>query len=163
MLPLSGSALARRRSRGGELVSVLSKTDFIFDGRPGSPGGSVQVAPLAVGIDTEGWKSGMLIVRLHTISTPWSVTAVAKVQPLACALVPEDPSVVFSSGTVLSGGGGPAEVSITSSSTAGSLLTAGFNTGLAGQLMVQLVFEQGATAGSAQGFAISIDLVGRDR
>ena len=159
MLPVNGSDLRRDRRRGGELVEVLSKTDFSFDGRDS---GSDQVVPLAVGIDTSGWKSGVLAVRLHAIGT-WSASATAIIEPYNVSLVPEDPSIVYT-GALLTGPGGvgTAEVRIINTIAAGALVMKEFGSAVGHQLMVRLVWNQGPTpAVGAQTFSISCDLVGR--
>jgi hypothetical protein len=150
-LPHSGPPFTSRSGVG--LVPIIAKTDFSFDGRTSTN----QDAVLATGIDSRGWKSGVVVVRLHAKNS-WSGSAILSVNVDNVSLDPVDPSVVFVGSRV-------ASPSISSGATAPLLTVASLNLATIGeQLQVSLRWSQGATpAGAAQTLSISIDLLGRPR
>jgi hypothetical protein len=137
----------------GELVSVIARTDFAFDGRISTN----QDVVLATGIDSRRWKSGAVITRMHTKGT-WSVSAILNIFVDNVSLNPVDPSVVFVGSRV-------AAPQILAASNAPLLNVSGLTLAAIGpQLQVSIRWSQGATAAAAaQPFSLSIDLVGRPR
>ena len=143
------------RGGNGYLVNVIPKTDFSFDGR--APGGTDQDVPIAVGIDSSAWVSGVILVRVHSKNL-WSGTASLSVLVQNIMIVPEEPDVVFVSTTNLVS----SAISITNLTVpaAPALFVSALAT-MGPQLRVLVRFAQGATAGTAQTIAIGVDLVGR--
>lgn len=149
----SSSRLSLASRFGGELIEVIERTDYSFDGRTTSN----QDIVLATGIDSRRWKSGAAIIRLHAKSG-WSASAILSINIDNISLTPEDPSVVFTGSRV-------ASPQILAAAAAPLLVVSGLTLAAIGpQLQVSLRWSQGATAaGAAQTLSLSIDLVGRPR
>ena len=152
-----GNATIGRASAGGlvGLIPIIDKTDFSFDGRTS---GSTQSVPLAIGVDSSLWVSGVLVVRLHTKGTwPAGSSGSATVTVESIGLVPEDPSVVFVAS--------PAVVTssaIVLATTAPFLDVTALTAPIGSLLQVRLLWSQGAGAGTGvHAFSISVALVGR--
>lgn len=143
-----------RGAGNGYVIPIIPKTDFSFDGRVSVD----QDIPVAVGVDTSAFVTGVLAVRLHSRGAAWTGTAKLSVMVQNIMLTPEEPDVVFLA---------PADLvpalsnTITSSTAIGTLFISSL---LAMGPMVRVVvrFNQGATAaGGPQTIAIGVDLVGR--
>jgi hypothetical protein len=146
------------RGGNGYLVNVIPKTDFSFDGRAATPPAADQDVPIAVGIDSSAWVSGVILVRVHSKNL-WSTTASLSILVQNIMIVPEEPDVVFASTTNLVS----TAISITNGTvaTAPALFVSSLAT-MGAQLRVLVRFSQGLTpAGAAQTIAIGVDLVGR--
>jgi hypothetical protein len=139
---------------GGCLFPILSKTDVSFDGRNS---GTNQIVPVAVGIDSSSWVSGVLAVRLHAKNTWATSPARLHVKVQNIMLVPEEPDVVY-----LASGDVSSVAFVQGTDSAPLLKVAAFAAPIGPMLRVILEWEQGATAASAaQTASISVDLVGR--
>jgi hypothetical protein len=137
----------------GELVQIIPKTLFGFDGRSNSQ----QDITLALSVPTAEWVSAVLLVRLH-FKLNWSGTASAAVVLQDIQIPPEDPSVFFQTGSP-----DRQTLSIPNGATAGTLVWTAFSNSPGSNLRVVLRWLQGATAASGvQNIAIGVDLVGRD-
>lgn len=137
------------------LVPVIPKTDFSFDGRSST----LQDVPLATGIDSSSWVSAVLAVRIHAKGT-FSATGKAVIMVQNIMLVPEEPDVVYVAPTDLTGGN--LTISSAAADAAGVLKVLALTGPIGPMLRVLLRFDQGATAaGAAQTFTMSVDLVGR--
>ena len=139
------------RGGNGYLVNVIPKTDFGFDGRVGGP----QSIPLAVGIDSSAWVSGVLLVRVHAKST-WAAAPLATVLVENIMIVPEEPDVVFSGATALAS----ADLAL---ATVGSLTVVPLTAGSIGAMLrVRINYQSTATGQTVPNtIAIGVDLVGR--
>jgi hypothetical protein len=137
------------RGGNGYWVNVIPKTDFSFDGRSTS----IQLVPLAVGIDSSAWVSGALLVRVHAKSS-WTGTIVASVVVENIMLVPEEPDVVFAATTAL------ASADLVAAGV-GSLTVAPFTAGNVGAMLRVRISYQTTVAASLNTIAIGVDLVGR--
>ena len=139
----------------GFVVPILPKTDFSFDGRVSVD----QDVPVAVGVDTSGFVSGVLAVRLHSRGALWTSTAKLSVLVQNIMLTEEEPDVVFISATNLV----TTPIDILLSTPVPTLFISPLST--MGPLVRVLVrFNQGATALTGvqtAPIAIGIDLVGR--
>ncbi len=145
------------RGGNGYLVPVIPKTDFSFDGRAATPPNADQDVPIAVGIDSSAWVSGVILVRVHSRGSWPSNTASLSVVVQNMMLVPEEPDVVFFSTTNLVS----TPITITNSTTAPALFVSSLAT-MGPQLRVLVRFSQGTTGvTAAQNIAIGVDLVGR--
>ncbi len=131
------------------VVEVARRVDSSFDGRASS----TETLLLATGIDTASWRRGVLEVLVHQLSS-FAASAVLWVRVRGVELDPSDPSVELIGPEV-------ASVRVESSTLAGELLTAGFETAAA-RLRVSLEWVQGAVeAASPQTVALTIRLIGR--
>jgi len=137
------------RGGNGYWVNVIPKTDFSVDGRSTS----IQLVPLAVGIDSSAWVSGALLVRVHAKSS-WTGTIVASVVVENIMLVPEEPDVVFAATTAL------ASADLVAAGV-GSLTVAPFTAGNVGAMLRVRISYQTTVAASLNTIAIGVDLVGR--
>jgi hypothetical protein len=140
------------RGGNGYLVPVIPKTDFSFDGRINTD----QDVPIAVGIDSSAWVSGVILVRVHSRGGTWPTGASLNVLVQNIMLVPEEPDLVFINTTSLL----TTAIAITNSTNAGALFVSSLTT-MGPQLRVLLRFSQGPNAGAAQTISIGVDLVGR--
>ncbi|MBL9021982.1 MAG: hypothetical protein JNL21_07260 [Myxococcales bacterium] len=138
----------------GYLQTILSKTDTSWDGRLGA----FQEIPVATGVDSSAWVSGVLLAKLHA-KNAWANTSTKLiVQVKNIMLVPEEPDVVYvSSATPV------ASVEfVQGTDNAPALKLAQFTGPIGPMLQVILRWEQGSTAaGAAQTASVSVDLVGR--
>jgi len=138
----------------GYLIPILGKTEVAFEGRVAA--GVFQDIPLAVGIDSSEFVSGLLLAKLHAKNT-WSTSAVLRLWAQNIMLVPEEPDVVY-----LSSAAAVAEVTFNNSSVAPALGLTAFTGVIGPMLRVFLRWDQGATAWTGtQTASISVDLVGR--
>jgi hypothetical protein len=141
----------------GQLVQVIPKRDFSFDGRAAS--GVVQDAPLAEGIDAAGFASGALVVRLHAKNT-WASTALVEIIVQSMSPAAEEPQTLFvKTDTAVA----TATIRQSDSPAVPGLYVVNFASPIAGALRVLLRFTQGTTAATAaQTFSLGVDLVGRE-
>lgn len=140
----------------GYLIPVIPKSDFSFDARAG---GATQDLPLAVGIDSSSWVSGVLVVRLHARNS-WSGTTTLNVIVDNIQLVPEEPDVVFVSSAVTpvaTTGATP----INGLTTVPSLILVPFTTPIGSLLRVRLNYQCTAQQTGANTIALGVDLIGR--
>lgn len=136
----------------GYLVPVIPKTDFSFDSRAA---GASQDVPLAVGIDSSGWVSGVLLVRVHA-KAAWTGTTNLAVLVENIQLVPEEPNVVFAAA-----GAAVATVNIVSGTAAPSLNLTSFLAPIGNMLRVRISYTCTVTQGSANTVSLGVDLIGR--
>lgn len=73
-----------------DVVDVAKRLDIIFDARVFSE----QLVPLATGIDTREWASGVLVVTLHQ-RNEWPPDTTLDIAVEVIDVVPEDPEPVF--------------------------------------------------------------------
>ncbi len=142
----------------GYLHSILSKTNVSFDGRNPGVGITTQDIPVAQGIDSSSWVSGLVAVRLHERNT-WANGASLKIVVQNIMLVPEEPDVVY-----VATAADVATVSFTNVGTDNPpiLRLTQFAAPIGPMLRVLIRWEQGTTVqAGAQTAAISVDLVGR--
>lgn len=149
----------------GYLVPVIPKTDFAFDGRTPTPTSNTVVdIPIATGIDTSSWVSGVLAVRLHAKNT-WVSTGTLNVFVDNIVLVPEEPDVVFAASYTKSDGtafGTPAGTVTFGNADAAPLLRLTSLSTLGPMVRVRVNWVNGsATSAGLSTFSIGIDLVGR--
>ncbi len=137
----------------GYLVPILPKTDFAFDGRLGTAPVGNQDVPVAVGVDSSSWVSGILAVRLHARNA-WLAGNVLSVIVDNIMLAPEEPDVVFAASPSL------ATVTFNNGDNAPLLKTATL-TGMGPMLRVMVRWHPGSANAFSATMAIGIDLVGR--
>jgi hypothetical protein len=138
----------------GYLIPILGKTEVAYEGRVAA--GVFQDVPIAVGVDSSEFVSGLLLAKLHTKNT-WSASGVLRILAQNIMLVPEEPDVVY-----LSTATAVAEVTFSNSDVAPALKLTPFTGVIGPMLRILLRWDQGATAWTGtQTASISIDLVGR--
>lgn len=136
----------------GAQVNVIRRTDYGFS-MPVSTSQDVVLAPL---IDTLGWVSAVLIVRLYA-KTFAATTATVTVVVQNAMVGPEDEVTVLVPSTDL------ATAQIVNADVAPKLIQAVIAPGTQGlgrYMRVLMRYAQGANLG-AQTFTLGIDLVGR--
>ena len=139
----------------GQLIEVIPKTEYRFDGRTGT----TQEIILRERIPTVAFASGVLLVRVHSTAN-MSGTAAAKIEVLRQSESRFDPGTFF----IQARGGGVeiASVTIDSSTSTPILLSDDFSVPIAAMVRVMLEWSQGGTpAGADQIIVIGVDLVGR--
>ncbi len=143
--------------RPGELIDVVRKTDFSFDGRANS----TQVITLAEGVDVSAYTSITMMTRLHEknlwrTSGGMPTSAVARVQIQSTYLDPDDPDVSFVDSRATQSD------SITDATVVPFLSVVEHTFDAGALLLVTLRFSQlSLEAGSVQTMAISVELCGR--
>jgi hypothetical protein len=135
----------------GQLIEIIPKTLFSFDGRIGT----TQIIVLKDFVNTVGFSSGALVVRVHAVSG--IVTgASAKVVAYNQSRDRDDPGVFFAGSQIA------ATDQITSTS-AGKLEVAQLTPPISSAVRVTVEWSQGGTAASGpQLVTIAVDLVGRE-
>lgn len=136
----------------GYVVPVIPKSDFSFDSHAA---GASQDIPLAVGIDSSAWVSGVLLVRVHAKAT-WSGTTNLAVLVENIQIVPEEPDVIFAVS-----GAPVATVNIVSGTLAQSLNVAAFGAPIGNMLRVRISYTCTVAQASANTVSLGVDLVGR--
>ena len=142
-----------RGGGSGYLVPIIGKTDFSFDARAS---GSTQDIPLAVGVDSSAWVSGVLCVRIHARGT-WTGTSVLTVLVENIMLVPEEPDVIFAGSQVATSG----TINGSTPTTVPGLIVAAFSTPIGPMLRVKLTYSCTVAQSAANTISLGIDLVGR--
>jgi len=143
------------RARGnGYIVPVIAKTEYAFAGVSGTP----QEIPVATGIDTSAYVSGVLAVRVHA-KTAWPTGSTLDVWVQNVMLTPEEPDVLFLSSTNLIAA---TPIAIPAAAvTTPPLYYVSPIVGMGPMVRVLLRFNQGSTAVPPQTIQLGIDLVGR--
>lgn len=138
----------------GQLIQIIPKTSYDFDGRTSS----TQVVVLRDRISTVGFASGVIVVRVHEVSG-FTGTASLAVKVYNASESPEDRGTFFVGATNLVG----SLPTITDSTTAPTLLIEALTAPIGPMIRVELSFAQGGTpAGGAQTVTLGIDFVGRE-
>jgi len=133
-------------------VVIARRIDVVFDLEVST---SLR-APLAVGVDTSSWTSGVLVVCLHT-KNAWAdpVKTVLGVHVYRIELDAEDPKQVFLGGLI-------AAIGVLDTSQVGASFFSTFSTPIGASVMVELVLGQsGAPSTGPNTASISIELLGR--
>jgi hypothetical protein len=135
----------------GYVVPIIAKTDFSFDGRAG---GTTQDIPLAVGIDSSAWVSGVLVVRIHARNT-WTGTATLSALVENIMLAPEEPDVIFAASTPV------ASSTALGTTTPPGLILQAFAAPIGPMLRVRLNYVVTVAQSAANTISLGIDLLGR--
>lgn len=149
-----GGDWAARRDGGAYVVEVCPRTEFVF-GFAGTTGSTF--TPLVQGVPAFDWVAGLLVVRVHALT--WAGVSAFAVEVRNVSLSPDDPAIVFGSGTLATPPAAIASGAITSTMTAGSLVNVSLGTTVGPMLEVGLK-PTGNAAGTLR-VTLSIDLYGR--
>jgi hypothetical protein len=150
----SARTSSRKARKLGQLIEIIPKTEFQFDGRANS----TQYVILKDHVPTVGFASGALLVRVHAHSN-LTATVSVQVKVYNTSDDPRDPATSFVGASIADFGASP----ITNSTTVPSLKPAAFTAPISSSVRVQLEWAQGSTAASSvQKLTISVDLVGRE-
>lgn len=136
----------------GQLIPIIPKTTYDFDGRASS----TQVVVLKDRVPTVGFASGVIVVRVHD----WSgltTTAEATVKVYNVSESPEDKGTFFVGTTELASLG-----PIDDATATPSLLIDDLTAPIGAMIRVALEFAQGATATGAQSITLGVDFIGRE-
>jgi hypothetical protein len=142
----------RTAHRAPERVAVIPRTEYVlsFVGDTGQ-----FLLPLRHRIPSVGWKDGLLVVRVHAVT--WlDGSLVIEVRNVSYS--PDDPSVVFGSGSGSSPTPALADVDLDAAPLVGSVFTRPLGSDIGDHLEVDLQVAQ--TAGEFR-ITLSIDLIGR--
>ncbi len=135
----------------GYVTQVSAKSEFVFDPRTTTP----QDIPLAVGIDSSAWVSGVLVVRIMAKNS-WSGTTPALVVRVDnIMLAPEEPDVIYAASAAV------ASVTIDGGTAAPSLLIANLAAPIGPMLRVRMNYSVAAVQSGQNTISLGIDLVGR--
>ena len=129
-------------------VVVHPRLRLTFNGAPST----LQDVDLEGAIDTTGWLSGALLVRLLA-KTSWPTGASVAVIARRVSIPTDAPSTVFSGGTM-------AFVEVLAAATAPRLYVAAFNLPVTKKAAITVRLNQPATAGAVS-IELGIELVGR--
>lgn len=141
---------AARRTGNADYVDIIPKTDFQLAGATGA--GVFELMPLAVGVDSTDWVSGVIEVRVHTKGT-WTGTQTLAVLVDNIALVPEEPQTLFVANNVVT-------LDITSLA-AGGFSVAALVAPIGSLLRVSLKLTTTVAPTAINAIALSVNLVGR--
>ena len=104
-----------RRQGGAYLVEVCPRTEYTFGFNATTP---ATFLPIAQGIPSYDWTSGVLVVRLHAVT--WA-TSTFVVEVRNVSITPDDPSIVFGTGSAASPPAAIASVTYSAAPTPGSV------------------------------------------
>ncbi len=138
----------------GQLIEVIPKTEYKFDGRASN----TQEIILRERIPTVGFASGVLLVRVHSTANI-AAGATAKIEVLSQNESRFDPGTFFIQGR--GAGAEIASVTIDSSTSTPILLQDQFSTPIGPMVRVLLEWTQGEAVAADQTIVIGVDLVGR--
>lgn len=136
----------------GQLIPIIPKTSYDFDGRAST----TQVVVLKDRIPTTDFASGVLVVRAYPESG-LSSTAAANVKVYNVSESPEDKGTFFVGTTALATAG-----PIDDDTDAATLFTDDLAAPIGPMIRVTLEFAQGATEATTQTVTLAVDFVGRE-
>lgn len=137
----------------GRIVNILQKTAF-SQTTDDNKSSVFAAGPRA--ISSSDWRSGVLSVRIHSVTT-WGSTATLTISVTNAFISPDDPSILF-----LDPINKLAQIVIDGSTiAAGAVFSAQLDDPIGPMLAVNASVNAGA-AGDACTWEMSIDLVGRD-
>ncbi len=135
-----------------QLIQVVPKTTYKFDGRAGS----TQQIVLEGRVSTLGFASGALIVRVHATSN-FSRTAQAHAKVYNQSVDGNDPATFFVGTTPIA-----TSDDIDATTSAGTLSVTALGSPISSSVRVVLEWSQGSDAATgAQTLTLGVDLVGR--
>lgn len=142
-----------RQQRAGEVVEILGKTSFSFDGARN--GGDTR--EIATGIDSSRWASGMASLRIYSRSFWSSGTAQLRVRIDNVLLSPDSPGLTCAEGTARNEIG-----PVIDSTPTPALLVIPLSVPLGPRLSVLVIFSQGdRETTDPQTIEIGLTLIGR--